>query len=500
MDIFGGFEGYRQPNETEIATALASSLVILDTNVLLNLYASPQPARDLALKYLESIGDRIWVPHQAMREFWRNRHDRILENKKPRDPLEPARQGLLGIINQLRPDNRQTDEIVEIKSKILALMSDLKSQLDEAAGDPLDVGGIIRDPESDPVVHGLSRILDGKIGSAFDVKEESTLVKEGLRRFSERIPPGYKDGPRKKDQRPECGTGDFLLWEQVLRHVDQLGLNQSFVIVTGDEKEDWRMRADQNSILLGARPELVSEALVRTGVSVIVISPPEFYRFMESATSDEVDADVADSLISSSEEFGPEAGDSGGETVWSFNAYKELLQRLEGAGYLAQAATIRDAAARGGFIERSRLIGIAGYEGRRSLRRFSLPATRLALGLAEEGLIDADSAPPLSARYDGPGQTIGYEVPDEFCDFESDGEDLSSRTWLEAAVEVASTQPDKEWSVAELVEGVRTMGLRDLSRARTPEATLARDLRMRQVDLFHIIPGGLYKLIVPRPE
>jgi PIN domain-containing protein len=501
LSIYDGFEGYRQPKERELSEALASGSVVLDANVLLSLYGFPQPARELALKYLTSLKERLWVPNQVMREFWRNRHARILEgkNKSNTDPLDAARQNLLSVANQLRPDNQQTDEISELKSSIAALITRLQDEVKEAAGEPLQVAEILRDPDRDPVVQGLTQILDGRIGSPFEGQQEKDMIKEGLRRFADKIPPGYEDGTKKKDQRPECGTGDFLLWEQTLRYMQDEGSDAPFVIVTGDEKSDWRMQGDGKTFLLGARPELVVEAHQRTGRQVYVVSPADFYSLMAAESPTDTDAQAAESLISTSED--QEVGSPG--TGWPRDAYIELLQRLKAAGYRAQALAIQDAAVKGGFIERAHLLEVAGYNTDRLLTRFSLPAKRLALTLAEEGYIDGDASPPLNAIYDGPGRAIGYEVPKEFVSFEaSDTEDSAevARTWLQAAVEAASKDVDKEWSVSELVEQIKIHGLRDLSNARTPEATLARDLRLRQTDLFKILPAGLYKLIIPEAE
>jgi PIN like domain len=46
---------------------------VIDTNVLLNLYRYNESTRDDPLEVLQKVGDRLWVPHQVMKEFWRTR-------------------------------------------------------------------------------------------------------------------------------------------------------------------------------------------------------------------------------------------------------------------------------------------------------------------------------------------------------------------------------------------------------------------------------------------
>src|SRR5215831_13305550 len=69
----GEFIGFKIASSGEIDTALREAVVAVDANVLLDLYRfRPQTSRDL-IKTLRSLGDRLVVPHQALREFWRRR-------------------------------------------------------------------------------------------------------------------------------------------------------------------------------------------------------------------------------------------------------------------------------------------------------------------------------------------------------------------------------------------------------------------------------------------
>lgn len=491
MSIYRGFEGFRDPDELDVLELLKRVPIVLDTNVLLEIYSFEEPSRLLALGVLEGLKDQIWIPHQVMREFWRNRHATVAAIPAPTQPIASVRNELLGIVNGLRPDSERPEDIQEIRGVIESQLSVLSAAIDKARGTPLDIGKILKDTSADPILVRFDEIFLGRIGSSFGA-EEAEMIDEGLRRFETLTPPGYEDAKEKFEQLPERGTGDFLLWEQTLQYITSLDDCNAFVLVTNDSKEDWRVVIHQpRKTVLGVRPELVAEALARTGSRVIVLSQSDFYRLM--AKLHPVDEVVSESLIAASRRTSDESvdGDSGG--TWSYASYQRLLNDLMNGGNSIQAEVISLAASRGGFVLRAKIYEIAGFSEERSLRRFSLPAQRVALALVDEGLLRDDAAPPLEAIYEGSVKTVGYRVPNEFVEYEQVRLNSTRLTWIQAAVRVAKSEPERVWSVADLVEEISNRGLRDLSDARTPEATLRRDLSQRDDVFFEDTEGG-YRL------
>jgi len=489
FQIYAGFEGFRGTCRHELDQALQHGSVFLDANILLDLYAYPEPARGLALKYLASLGDRLFVPNQALREFWRNRHTKILaQTKRPR-PLTAALQGINTIINELRPDKRSTPEVDEIKSTIHAQLELLQLKVDEMAGAPLDVDAILSDSSLDPVLSELAVLLEGKVLVGFPAEREAELIQEGLRRFDERQPPGYIDGPKKKDQIPERGTGDYLIWEQMLAAVVEQGVS-SFVFVSNDEKEDWRFLAEKR--IVGPRPELVSEALDRAKSLFHVVSPSSFYAIMGSLYPVEGADAEASALIASSEAASVQ---DVAEAGWSRESFTDLMVRLEDGGYFEQQVLLEEVISKGGFLSLRDCEALTGFSDAPSLRRLLSPLTTVVQGMIDEGVVDADVAPALGVVFDASGRVRGLEAPASFVDLESARSESSALSWLDAAVEVAREQPDRDWSVPELVQGVRSRGLRDLGSALTPEKTLARDLRYRDGSRFLALGGGRYRLV-----
>ena len=63
LGIYDEFPGYRLPSDDELNDALQSALVVVDTNVLLNLYRYNESTRNDLLEVLRQLGNRLWVPH-----------------------------------------------------------------------------------------------------------------------------------------------------------------------------------------------------------------------------------------------------------------------------------------------------------------------------------------------------------------------------------------------------------------------------------------------------
>jgi hypothetical protein len=80
--LFDGFEAYQTPTEADYRRLLTDGIVVPDANVLLNLYRYNEQTRNDLFLVLRALGDRLWVPHQVVVEFWRNR-EAVLQD--PRD-------------------------------------------------------------------------------------------------------------------------------------------------------------------------------------------------------------------------------------------------------------------------------------------------------------------------------------------------------------------------------------------------------------------------------
>lgn len=270
-----GFEGYLSPSDEDYRSVLTSGLIVLDTNVLLNLYRyDPQVRADL-LMVLEKLAENLWVSHQAQDEFWRNRELTIINRRNS------AKEA----ISALDRPERQTDEViatwarsvglpeerhVELRKFIEDAFKALKEAVKGPAGrDPL-AGA--RDTNRDPVLAALDHLLNGRVGAALPQEDLTKALKEADRRATERIPPGFMD----RDKPDHRRAGDYLVWEQTLREAERRRVD--VLLVTSDVKEDWWRKVRGRPC--GPHPELVAELRQRSGGRLFMLQPQDLLRIV----------------------------------------------------------------------------------------------------------------------------------------------------------------------------------------------------------------------------
>ncbi len=258
--LFDGFEYYRTPTDADYRSVLKTGLVVLDTNVLLNLYRYTSDAREDLLSVLAHLGDRLWLPRQAVEEFWRNREgvlrDRPEDARKTIAALEESlSKGLADIrtwANRVSlPDTKRDSLLEDLTTAVRAITARIST---EGEGRDLSI-----DTSEDPVLRALEPLVRGKVGEDFTQEERQRAEQEGARRLADRLPPGYKDGR----------TGDYLVWEQTLKEASLRGVDVLFV--TGDVKEDWwRIEQGQKR---GPRKELFDELMARSEARLFMMRP-----------------------------------------------------------------------------------------------------------------------------------------------------------------------------------------------------------------------------------
>jgi hypothetical protein len=269
------FDGFYTPTEAQYQALWRDALIVLDANVLLNLYRIPTTARDELLNVLELLKDRIWIPHQVALEFQRNRLTVIWSERKMTEDALSGASSLVGGISQ-KVDALQIDKrgLGITPAPLIKELSDANAKLLEAIqavqGSQLDISSV------DPLRDRLDNLLEGRVGPGPKNQQQlDELIKDGDQRFEKRIPPGYEDA--EKDKKPSDGTfifdhllyqrkfGDLILWRQLLAHLNATDV-KSVLLITADQKEDWWWKVQGRT--LGAHPELVREILRTTSIDL----------------------------------------------------------------------------------------------------------------------------------------------------------------------------------------------------------------------------------------
>lgn len=260
------FRGYYPPTEAEYRRLWSEGIIVLDTNVLLDLYRLPSSARDELLSVLDLLRNRLWIPHQVALEFQRRRLTVIAGERKA---TESALSSASSLIETLK---RRVDELQIDKRGLGLSAGPLVSGLQAANEKLLKAIQTVHDAQpdiasSDPIRDRLDEILGDHVGPPpTDQAELDVLIADGDHRFANKIPPGYADADKDKNISEASFVnehllyqrkfGDLILWRQLLNHVKNNNI-RTVLFVTRDRKEDWWWREEGKTI--GAHPELVQE-------------------------------------------------------------------------------------------------------------------------------------------------------------------------------------------------------------------------------------------------
>ena len=262
-----GLDAYRTVTDDEYRSLLTSGLIVLDANVLLNLYRYHANTRPVLIQVLTGLKDRLWVPYQAMLEFHERRTSVIASRSQDADQAindigknrTELERGIRTWTNRVGLLQENTEQLI---SGIRSAISPVVDQIREQGSD--DAFKDAEDTAKDPVIASLEPILEGNVGSPLSADELREAMKEARQRNIDKRPPGWKDA-NKRDN-PE---GDYLVWHQTLKEAKRRAVDVLFV--TGDVKDDW-WRKERGEIK-GPLPELTLEMRTFAGARLFMLRP-----------------------------------------------------------------------------------------------------------------------------------------------------------------------------------------------------------------------------------
>ena len=289
QSIFAGFEEYQIPTEASIHQAIRTGIVVIDTNILLNLYKMDEAASDIWLKVLTRLGDRLWVPHQVMLEFWSMRSTVAVHPQAANQTLNKLNTAAKSVeveYQAWQSSRGGTEQGSSLLEAALNSIDQLRSEIAEFIDERKN--RFSSDPEQDTLVQNLAVMLGNRIGQPFSVGELEKLHKDADQRFAVKTPPGYMDDGSNPDTKVGKDTdkkyGDFILWQQTLNYAksrfsDEAQTGQ-LLLITADGKEDWwrKETTGGDSPTHRARYELIVEARTVAGASLIMQKPIDFLK------------------------------------------------------------------------------------------------------------------------------------------------------------------------------------------------------------------------------
>ncbi|MGY0236703.1 PIN-like domain-containing protein [Longispora urticae] len=282
--VMAEFPGWQSAGTHDAREFLQRGYLVLDANVLLALYKMPPEVRAEVIAVLEVCRDRLWVPHQAILEYRRNRQKAVLDNladlteakralsEAPKAVAETI-QTVVYAIDKLRGvATKEPTPCVdpdEIKTNVREWLSAASEELNRLK---VDYG--LQPDNLTAVDETLDELLTGRFGEPYPPARLRELVEEATAfRYPNKIPPGYKDDDKSTNLRR---AGDYLVWRQILDHVSSAREDDRMVLlVTNDQKEDWWEHGKKKE-RRGARHELIQEAHEQARAKLLLRTLDEF--------------------------------------------------------------------------------------------------------------------------------------------------------------------------------------------------------------------------------
>lgn len=238
------------------------TIIVLDTNVLLDLLRYSLPTSKNILEIFSQCSDLLWIPNRVFVEYDENKYkvysnlkNRYTEFEKKLKDIIDKRKEVKEILKV--PERYNYSGIEDLKNNILLKLEEaideIKSYKETIAGEYIATSWYHNEIKQDieKFICGLKR--KNQVGCEIGEKEENEIINEGELRFSDKIPPGFKDEKKEGIKK----YGDLFVWKEILK-LPSVKKVKNVIFITNDEKDDWWSK-DKTGKLLNLRSELYEE-------------------------------------------------------------------------------------------------------------------------------------------------------------------------------------------------------------------------------------------------
>ncbi|MBY8908877.1 hypothetical protein K6L05_03640 [Salinicoccus roseus] len=295
LEHFKGFISYTDEEFTEIWD---EAIIVVDTNILLNFYkyTTKQPTKSL-LSILKKLKEdkRLWIPHQVALEYFFNYENNMIKKKegyqllkKELEKVEQEAKKSLDRVNSTHPYINTEDfsfifeDLVKSNNKANEIID---SEIDSL-------------PDLRYIHTEILELMADTVGDPYNQSQIDSIERDGKRRYSNHVPPGYKDLKNKSihGSRSYGGFvyeriyGDLILWRQMIDKAKED--SKPVIFITQDDKEDWwEIKKGETR---GPQPSLIQEFFNETTQNFYIYNTVSFIKF----ASKELNIDVNDDELS----------------------------------------------------------------------------------------------------------------------------------------------------------------------------------------------------------
>ncbi|MGE7672960.1 PIN-like domain-containing protein [Lysinibacillus sp. NPDC094403] len=241
------------------------TIVIFDTNTLLNIYRYSNDTRTKLIEAINHISNNIWMPYQVGLEFNLNRRSVIekLKNgqeKRKQDIHKTVEKNINVLCQHITDVSLKSTDAKSKKSEINDFIKEKLSTFNDELVEKVEELYGMLDLEKD-LASEIAIIFEGRIGECYTQEQLNKKLKDAAIRYERKIPPGYEDSEKTEvtyynDIEFEQKYGDLIVWNQILDKASVENINK-VVFITDDNKEDWWYSCERKTI--GPRAELKNE-------------------------------------------------------------------------------------------------------------------------------------------------------------------------------------------------------------------------------------------------
>ncbi len=310
-------------------------IIILDTNVLLELYRQPANISLDVISALKKIQNNIYVPRQVYDEYLKNYHKTCGDEKRKykkvtkelSDSLKTLQDDISKKIGEYRKHN-YTD-ISKLQNDLNEKIKDIQNIITSfEKGHHEEIQLNIDFLENDKVKEFIDLLHnEGNIGEKIPFSKKLLLLQEGQIRYDNLIPPGFRDSAKAG----EAKYGDLFVWKDIVTIAKEK--NTNIIFVCNDTKEDWWEKNKDTPIDL--RQEL-NEEFKETNPSLNIhfLTLDKFFSYLSEElklgkSKSALQLSALDDIESILDNYEDEIYHSIGEYLISINVYEELDEELE---------------------------------------------------------------------------------------------------------------------------------------------------------------------------
>jgi hypothetical protein len=273
------FVGHFQPTQEEFSELWNKCIFAVDANVLLNLYRYSDATRNELEKALKNVEDRVFIPHQAAKEFLKNRLSVTAGQASEYSKTIKSINDLLATLSTkdrhpFLPD-QELSKFKEYSEQVITILEKQQNEL-------------LSKLTKDEILDFIEKLFSGKTGQPLDDEKFAQLTACGEDRYRQKVPPGYKDANKDTTDDPNMKYGDLIVWFQLIEYSKTK--NTPLIFITDDKKEDWWL--EQSGRTIGPRPEIIEEFYKETEQRFWMYTVDKFIQEAAKVTKTSVSEEV----------------------------------------------------------------------------------------------------------------------------------------------------------------------------------------------------------------